>query len=287
MRARSAAAAVALAAALLAGDRVAGQRTVFRSSVGTVAVYPLVTDAQGRFATGLQRADFEVLDDGQPVEIAVFSPSQPITATLLLDMSGSMEGRVLRVREAAGRFVEILDPDDRLQIGTFGSEIAISPHLTGDKTTLLRILREELWPGGATPLWLALDAAMTALQGEGGRRAIVLLTDGLDTSGTDEGRIVDRIGRESFIVYGIGVDGVTLDKPLIEAIADSGGAHATLRPNEDLTAAFARIADELRHQYAIGFNPARADGKRHKLEIRVKRPGYAVRAPKQFQAPDK
>lgn len=285
MKARSAAAIVALL--VLAGDAVVGQRTVFRSGVGTVAVYPLVTDAQGRFATGLQKADFEILDNGQPAEIAVFSPSQPITATLLLDMSGSMEGRVLRVREAAVRFVETLQPGDRLQIGTFGSEVAISPHLTADKPTLTRILREELWPGGSTPLWLALDAAMTALQTEGGRRAIVLLTDGLDTSGVREDRIVDRVGRESFIVYGIGVDGVKLDKTLVEAIAGSGGAHVTLRPDEDLAAAFARIADELRHQYGIGFNPANADGRMHRLDVRVRRPGYAVRAPKQFQAPGK
>src|SRR6186713_2217649 len=92
----------------------------FRSNIDMVAVYPLVTSPEGRYSTDLRQQDFEVLDNGKPVEITVFSRDrQPITALLLLDMSASMEDRWMRVRDAALRFVDALEPADRLRIGTF------------------------------------------------------------------------------------------------------------------------------------------------------------------------
>ena len=123
--------------------------------------------------------EFTVLEDGAPVQIVSVSvATEPITAALLLDMSGSMQDRLLGIRDAANALVDALEPKDRLRLGTFGTEVALSPLLTGDKAVLKRILAEELWPGGNTPLWRAMDAGMASLSTESGRRVLILATDG-------------------------------------------------------------------------------------------------------------
>jgi VWFA-related protein len=277
-----------VAAALLAALVLAVSlpKQAFRSNIDMVAVYPLVTGPDGRFVTDLRQQDFEAFDNGKQVEITIFSRDrQPITAVLLLDMSASMEDRWVRVRDAALRFVDALEPADRLRIGTFGSEIALSPHLAGDKAILSRVLREELWPGGSTPLWNAMSAGMQANALETGRRPIVLVTDGIDTSSAVQAPVTARAIKDQFMIYGIGLEGKGLSTRLVDLIGQTGGGHFDLKRNDDLGAAFLRLADELHHQYLIGFTPAALDGQTHSLEIRVRREGFRVRAPTQFVAP--
>ena len=262
------------------------RQQVFRSNIDMVAVYPLVTGPEGRFVTDLRQQDFEVFDNGRPADVTIFSRDrQPITALLLLDMSASMEDRWMRVRDAAVRFVDALEPADRLRIGTFGSEIALSPHLTGDKTILNRVLREELWPGGSTPLWSAMSAGMQSNALETGRRPIVLVTDGIDTSSAVQAPVAARAVRDQFMIYGIGLEGKGLSTRLVDLIGQTGGGHFDLRRSDDLGAAFLRLADELHYQYLIGFTPVALDGQTHSLEVRVNREGFRVRAPTQFVAP--
>ncbi len=250
-----------------------------------VAVYPLVSGPDGRLVTDLTQADFTVLDNGQPAEISIFSSdTQPITAALLLDMSSSMDDHLKRVREAALGFVSAIGPHDRVRIGTFGSEIALSPLLTGDKAVLARVLREELWPGGSTPLWNALDLSMRSLTAEPGRRTIVVVTDGIDTSTATQAAVTDRAIGGLFMVYAIGLEGKGLSSKLVNLIAQTGGGHFNLQRADDLASAFARLTMELQQQYLVGFTPAPLDGRTHQLEVRVKRPGLRVRAPTQFVA---
>lgn len=285
-----------LLAAVLLGMSPARQ---FRSNIDMVAVYPLVTGPEGRYVTDLRQQDFEVFDNGKLADVTIFSRDrQPITALLLLDMSASMEDRWMRVRDAAARFVDALEPADRVRIGTFGSEIALSPHLTGDKSILKRILREELWPGGSTPLWNAMSAGMQSIAQAGPinlaasapstidpRRPIVVVTDGIDTSSGAQAPVAARAIREQFMIYGVGLEGKGLSTRLVDLIAQTGGGHFDLKRTDDLGDAFLRLADELHHQYLIGFTPLAFDGQTHSLEVRVKRDGLKVRAPTQFVAP--
>jgi Ca-activated chloride channel family protein len=269
--------------------RSAAQQPAFRSSVNTVAVYATVNDSSGRLVPNLVREDFQILDKGVPAEITTFSNDpQPITVLIMLDMSWSMRSRLLRLRDSTLKFIQALGPGDRAQIGTFGEEIAISPLLTDDKATLARVLREELWPNGGTPLWTALDAAMTALAGETGRRVVLAITDGEDVCNLPRcvgaGRIEDRAERESFMLYAIGMDGTGLAGRITELTERTGGGHFALAPGADLASTFALVADELRHQYLLGFTPARMDGGVHRLEVRVTRPGLTVRARKNYVA---
>jgi Ca-activated chloride channel homolog len=292
MRAIKPAAVVLLAAAALAGN--AQQPPVFKSSVQTVVVYATVQDQDGRLVTNLTRDHFTVLDDGKPAAIATFSSAdQPMTVALLLDMSGSMENNFLRVRESTLQFINALMPGDRVRIGSFGSEIFLSPILTGDKAVLARIAREELWPGGGTPLWQAMCAAMDSLQKEEGRRVILALTDGeagdpIPGWKGDLGDVRRRSMREGFMLYAIGMEGEVQSardkKRMDELTGETGGGNFIVGVNEDLRETFTRVANELRHQYAIGITPLIVDGKEHKLDVRVDRPGLKARARKSYVA---
>jgi Ca-activated chloride channel family protein len=273
---------------------LAQQAQTFKSSVQTVAIYATVRDASGRSVPDLVKDDFELLDNGKPVEITTFSSGrQPLTVALLLDMSGSMNPSVLRVRDSTLRFIDALLPEDRVRICTFGAEIAISPILTADKAVLTRIVREELWPGGGTPLWNAVFAGMQSLAGEPGRRVVLVLSDGVDADSlpgwkASFGDVRSRATREGFMLYMIGMEGSAISTPpkqeVLVLIDDTGGAHFNVRASDDLGQTFTRVAEELRRQYLIGFVPAVADGREHRLELTVKKPGLKARARKSFVA---
>jgi VWFA-related protein len=273
------------------GDQPVQQRVTFHAQTETVQIYATVRDADGHLAANLDRRDFQVLDNGKPVELTVFSRDiQPLTVALLLDMSGSMVPRYLRVRESTLKFIDALLPQDRVRIGTFGAEIALSPILTGDKDVLRRIAREELWPGGGTPMWSTIFEGINSLAAEEGRRVLVVLTDGQDTGPLEgmpkrENEAKRLAVREGFMVYAIGMQGYGLDKEIVALTDDTGGGHHEIRSDDNLAATFLEIADELRRQYVLGFDPSVADGKEHKLEVRLSKPGLTARARRSYVAP--
>jgi VWFA-related protein len=275
----------------------AQQRPTFRSGVNTVEMYATVRADDGRLVTDLNGDDFEIRDNGQAREVTVFSREiVPITVAVMLDMSGSQEGGVNWLRDAAHAFVDELRPGDRARIGSFGFEIAIGPRLTGDAKYLHQVLNEEIWPGGPTPLWVALDAAMTSLSSEPGRRVVLALTDGVDTASPGSvGTLQTRTAREGFMVYGVGyaekwfgkdVDAgaAVLSGEMRGLAADSGGGYRLFGSAKGAKEAMAQIAEELRHQYLIGFTPAVLDGTIHKLELKVKRDGMSARTRKNYLA---
>jgi VWFA-related protein len=306
----------------------AQEERVFRGGAQTVPVYATVRDAQGRLVPNLTRADFQVIDDGRPATITTFSDDLlPASIALLLDMSTSMLGEHARVREAALHFIEQLVPEDRVRIGTFGDEIALSPWLTSDKAILSRVLREEVWPGGDTPLWSSMRAGMASIADEPSRHVIVTLTDGIDTgcprmigsTGVPQRSVallsqrfaasavrqtlprpVDRRAScatfddvetlaldREFMVYAIGMEGPGLAGGLIKLTDETGGGRFELRRNEDLARAFKDVLDELHHQYALGFTPVALDGRTHLLQVRIARPGLTARARKSYVATDR
>ena len=284
------------AAALLAAQGAAtGQepRPTFRAGARTVAIYATVQDRAGRLVPNLTRDEFQVLDEGTPVELTVFSNDpQDITVALLLDMSISVADEFTRLRDAARHFVNQLRPADRVRIGTFGAEVAISPWLTGDRTQLLRILDEELWPGGGTPLYAALDAAMTSLDAEPGRRVLLAITDGADSLRRDRREVPAVIDQRAidrgFLVYAIGLEGPGLAGSVVRLADETGGGRFELTRNAELAPTMARVVEELHQQYLLGFVPAVLDGRTHRLEVRMREPRYIARARRSYVAePDK
>ena len=191
----------------------------------------------------------------------------------MLDMSGSMSSRFLRVRTSTLSFVDALRPQDRAQIGTFGEEIAISPHLTGDKQVLRRVLRNELWPMGGTPIWNALDAAMTQLASESGRRVVLTITDGRNMCGLPRclkpEHVERRAVREGFMLYAIGMDGTGLDGEIMHD--GRGNRRRPLRAagrsgsDVDVCARRRRAPAAVRDRV----HPGVLDGQLHRIDVRV------------------
>jgi VWFA-related protein len=273
---------------LTIGPAAQQEKPTFRAGVTTVDIYATVRGSDGAFVPDLTREDFEIKDDGVRREVAVFSREiVPITVTMMMDMSGSQEVGGEWMREAGHVLVDALLPADRARIGTFGHEIAISPRLTGDQAYLHRVLAEEIWPGGATPLWQALDRAMTSLANESGRRVILVLTDGVNTQGVGYGRLVARSIREGFMVYAVGRglrvgSGLSID--MRNLATDSGGGYRVFPFGREPKGAMLQVVDELHRQYLLGFTPAAFDGKVHKLEVKTKRGGTTVQARKSYLA---
>jgi Ca-activated chloride channel family protein len=238
----------------------------FRSRTDTVAVYPSVRDASNRLVSGLTKEDFVVEVDGKPVEVTSFGvQALPISAVLLLDMSTSVTSSFLVIRQSARHFVTALGPNDRVRIGTFGmGEVALSPHLTNDRALLNRVIDEELWPGGSTPLWRAVHAAIESIVTEPDRRVVVTLSDGLDNS---PGR-------------GPAEDAAERTRTMLEDLAiASGGGRIRLAEGEDPQKAFDTLLVELRSQYVVGFTPPVLDGRTHRLRVQARHRDWRVQAP--------
>jgi Ca-activated chloride channel family protein len=295
------------AAVIVAGGVLAaGQdtaRPTFHVDTRTVAIYATVQDGAGRLVPDLGRDDFRVFVDDVPAQIVQFSADpQPLTVALMIDTS-QVSGNSLgshraadreRTHEAIRAFVDALRPDDRVRIGSFGLEIAIGATLTRDWNEVDRVLREELWFGGGTPLWQALVAGMQSIETEPGRRVVLALTNGIDT-----GRLPGFVGRRSNVddyatrlatmVYAVRLpvssnhwDELADD---LEDVAEASGAgHFDVPVDADVRDAFTRIAEELRHQYLIGFVPDIFDGQVHRIDVRSSRPGLIVRARRTFVA---
>ncbi len=284
----------------------ARQTPTFRSGVDTVAIYATVRDANGRLVPNLTQADFAVLDDRQPATITTFSNDiVPITVALMMDTSSSLMPSFLRVREAAIHFLDVLLPGDRVRIGSFSDEVAVSPILTGDRAILTRLLNEELWLGNRTAMWNGIKAGMDSLMPETGRRVVVAVTDGHDDCGLVVGsdslgesrKPPHRVGcvkpaevaREAtdvgFMLYAIGLEGPGLAPALSDLTERTGGGHVTLAKNSELETTLRELGDELHHQYLIGIKPSASDGRTHQLQVSVRPPGLTVKATRSYLAP--
>ncbi|MDQ3069652.1 MAG: VWA domain-containing protein [Acidobacteriota bacterium] len=285
-----------LCAALCATVLTAQQQPTFRSGAKTVAIFATVVDANGRLVPGLTADDFEVLDSGKPVTLTLFDNEvRPFTAALTLDTSGSMTANIGRVQEAAEQFVIRMLPADKAAVAYFNDQVFFSPTFTSDRDALSRYIRTEMRFGNSTMLWDAIDAAMDRLEPVEGRKVVVALTDGDDFgSKADLGDVRDRARDQEVMVYSIGFssdffNGVqrVRSKPssgLKKLAQETGGGYFELQKSADLNTTFTRVIQELHSQYALAFTPDRLDGKEHKLEVRVKKPGLRARARQSYIA---
>jgi Ca-activated chloride channel homolog len=296
----------------------AAQTPVFRGGGDAVRVFVTVTDGDGRLVTSLEQKDFEVRDEGTPQPITLFDNTpQPIRLIVMLDVSGSMEGNLPLLRNAAEQLFVRLRPDDLVRVGTFGRDVEISPVFTRDVNLLRAALPKMIAPDAPTPLWRGLDEAVSAFgEAEGEARPVVLvLSDGKDSGIFDftmkgrpvsQAEIIDRARADSVMIYAVGMRSrsrqrmppgagqaalgamLTADLPdpgLARVAQESGGGYVEIRAGEDLAAAFARVADELHSQYLLGFAPPKRDGKRHDIDVRLMPKGLTARARRSYVAP--
>ncbi len=289
------------------------QPPVFRGGTETVAVYATVLDRYGEMVRGLTRDDFEVYDDGQLQTLTNFEAGlQPITATLMIDTSASMTLNLELALAAAEQFVIRMLPEDKVRVGSFSDRVDLSPEFTSDRDALLRSLREDLHIGNPTKLWDAVEQSIAALAPFGGRRVLMLMTDGMDTASTaTPGGLLARARIAEVMVYVVqfrsnpranlaefplapsasqvfGGDSQRRARAapdLVSRLArQSGGGFFLLGQYDDVNATFGQVMAELHYQYVLGFTPSRADGRIHTLDVRVRKPNLAVRARQAYLA---
>jgi VWFA-related protein len=291
------------------------QRPVFRGGSDAVRVFVTVTDRDGRLVTTLAQENFEVRDEGKPQPITQFDNTpQPVQLVVMLDVSGSMEGNLPLLRAASAQLFARLLPDDVARVGSFGNDITISPTFTRDPWALAAELPREIVPDAPTPLWRALEDAMSAFEKEDDRRKVILvLSDGKDTGlmnlrkrPSSQADVIDRARQEDVMIYAVGLrsrgsrpmapgmgpgglrDMMLADMPdpgLARVAEETGGGYTEIRFGQDLGAAFTAVADELHTQYLLAYAPPKRDGKVHDINVRVHEGGLKPRARKNYVAP--
>ena len=276
-----------LAAGLLlaAGGRhrpvVAAVDQQFSTRTDLVEVYATVTDRKGRLVTDLTRQDFIVREEGQPQEVTTFAAGdQPVALALAVDRSWSMAGEPLAAAQRAGRDLLLeLGDRDRVMLVAIGSDVDVPAPLTNNRRAVDTALQAlDAW--GSTALHDAVVTAFDAIEPAPGRRALVLVSDGLERNSTrtDE-QVLQRVRASDVLAYPVVLQRKVPDV-LEQLAAATGGRAQRVRRLRDLPSALRRIASELRHQYLLGYQPTSTPkpGEYRRLTVQVRRPGYSVRA---------
>jgi Ca-activated chloride channel family protein len=266
-------------------------------STQTVPLYVTVTDGERRLVPNLLREDFEVYDNGKLQTLTNFyNEPPPITAVVMLDTSGSMTLALDWVKQAAEQFFIRMLPDDKAKVGAFNDKIETHPStFTNNRDQLIRLTHEDLDFGYPTRLYDAIDFSIDELRDVQERKVVVVFTDGEDSaSRLGAGAVNERARAEEVMVYAIGLENeyfngaqrvrTSPDRGLRRLTEDTGGGFFVLKKKDELGSTFTRVAQELHSQYVLGFTPENLDGKVHKLEVRMKRPGLTARARRSYLA---
>jgi Ca-activated chloride channel family protein len=236
-----------------------------RLDVKLVSIFVNVTDHTGAIVGSLTQDDFKVFEDGRPQQIRLFErqSEMPLNLTLAIDASSStFKDRVIE-QQAAKRFVAaLMRKQDQMSVLQFATYVDELSGFTNSVTQIDRGL-DKLRGAGGTALYDAIYVGSQSLGKKDGRKVLVLVSDGGDTvKGSSYQDALDQALRNDVMIYSI------IDVP-IEASAgrDTGGEHALVTLSEQtggkyfyvdaggLDKAFARVSDDLRTQYFIGYYP--------------------------------
>ncbi len=284
---------VSLAALALRGPvQVDAQSGTFKSGVDMVPLTVTVTDATGKYVTGLTGNDFRVFEDGVEQPLSFFACDDvPVDVALVLDTSGSMHADLPLVQSAASWLVRTLGASDRAAVVAVSDSARIQQPFTSDRALIERSLR-ALSTSGATALYDCLYVVLREFQRERAvnvqvrRQVLVLLSDGVDTaSHLAFEDVIDLARRADVNIYTISLRGNValiprndLDDSILRAAytmgavaRDSGGRTFFPKSVRELTAIYTAIAQELASQYELGYLPARpgGDGAFRRVMVRV------------------
>jgi Ca-activated chloride channel family protein len=306
-----------------------------------------VIDRNGKFVPFLTRRDFRVYEDGVEQDIEIFnSVETPFHVALVLDTSRSTIFKLEDIQDAALAFVKQLKRDDQVMVVSFDNRVRLHCDFTNDYDELRSAIYETR-TGGGTKLYEAVDLVVDRLERIQGRKAIVLFTDGVDTSSrlSDYYDTIEKVEESGVLVYPVKYD-TEMDDPLggiyipngnpwpwpmpspfprgrrrwpfnplishqfpqwpqgpggrsggdyrlaaryLQELADrSGGRLHNADSLYNVSQAFLMIAEELRHQYALGYYPtnAKKDGTYRRVKVRVNKSGMIVRAREGYRAAD-
>ena len=266
-------------------------------------------DGSGRPVRDLRAEELRVFDEGRPQKIAHFSVGRESRARLLLlvDASGSMNGelKTSSTKMAVIQLLGALEKDDQVALAGFDSRYFGLVPFTSDRRPILGAF-DDLLPFGSTALHDALDKAAQDLASHGeGRRAVVVVTDGVDTSSqkTPE-EVIARSRALDVPIYAVSVVS-PIDDPTSPLFAGhhapaaatsgsvvlaryaqmSGGASFAVSDFRRLKAAAEQIVTELKHQYRLGYDPPEGPPHFRRIEVRATRKGVVVRTRSGYMPP--
>ncbi len=302
-------------------DQKKADDDVIRVDTDLVTIPVRVTTKGGRPVPDLKQYDFKIFENGVEQELAYFSAQDaPFTVALMLDMSYSSVFKLNEIQAAAMLFIAQLRKDDKVMIVSFDEKVRVLCEAT-DNRKALKYAIEAAKIGSGTSVYTAFDKVLNdKFKPIVGRKAIVLLSDGVDTTSktVKAADIIHDIDEMDTLVYPLQYDTFgdvrenrkkdaqvfyddddrpyVVEAPLVKGekeedyseareflkdiASHSGGRVQRVNSTTNLNSAFARIADELRKIYSLGYYPSseKTPGKRYSIRIRVYRPNLDIRA---------
>jgi Ca-activated chloride channel family protein len=257
--------------------------TTLRMDVKLVSVFANVTDRNGAIVGGLLAENFAVTEDGHPQQIAVFEKQSelPLNLTLAIDTSGSVHKDLVEEAAAARRFAHaIVRPQDQMSVMQFATVVrALTPFT--NKLSLIDKGLSQLRPDWSSSVYDAIFQGSERLGAKEGRKVLVIISDGDDTANNvTYNEALEQALRSEVMIYSL------IDVPIAASAGRStGGEHALITLSEQtggkyfyvndggLDKAFAKVSDDLRTQYLIGYYPRNQEPGRafHRIRVTVPR----------------
>ena len=285
------------------------EASIVRVSTSLITVPAVVMDHNGRYIPNLKKEDFRIYEDGVEQSVAYFaSVERPFTVALMLDVSGSTQAQLTQIREAANTFVSRLRSNDRMMAITFDGQI----HVLTEAEDVSTIRRSKLHIPAVTDGTVLYDAVAFALKRMAqipGRKAIVLMTDGVDQNSIASLKsTLNDVGEQDVLIYTVQYNtlpqlpqrlsqiknekarrkiqerlmkGYAVSGPYLRSLAEkTGGRFYRADDLSDVGPAFEAITSELGVQYSLGYYPKQNSGAgaERGIKVRVRYPNLVVRA---------
>lgn len=268
------------------------QKPTFRIVAEEVQLYVLATD-KGKLVEDLKVNDFDVFDNGvkQTLQYATLQTKLPISATLVFDMSTSVEGQLLdALKDAAHLFLANLRKDDQAALITFNHAVALGSPLTHDLKSV-KLALDQTKPEGYSSLFDASYAGLATAESTLAPSLLLIFSDGNDTySWLTRSEVLESAKQKDAVVYSVSTS-LPDKKSFLNDLAEAtGGSQFFLGSSLDLSSIFLKILKDFRQHYLVTYVPQGvSESGWHKLEVRIKnrslkiktRPGYMRNSPPQ------
>ena len=265
-------------------------RERFRADTELVTIPVTVRDSAGRLVTNLERGDFIVEEDGSAQPITQFDRERvPVSLALALDTSDSMRGdRIVDARSVLANFLDkLLAAEDEASLLSFNHETRMLAGWTHHRAGL-RDKLDSIRPTGSTAIYDAVSAALPLFESRSHpRAALLLVSDGADTaSDITIATLKQQLVRSDVMLYAIAIDtpntrtSARVNPYTLNELTSQGGGYAeVITSDAELGPATERIAEELNHQYMIGYTPSTpSNGKYRSIRVKVTNADYRVRS---------
>jgi VWFA-related protein len=273
-----------------------------------------VTTRAGLALGNLKKEDFQITENGDNQTIEFFAPaSTPFNLVLVIDLSGSIKDKLDIIKSAALKFLDVLGSQDKVAVVAFTDEIRVVSQLTSDRDELKRRIKAIERPQGGTAfyeaMWFSLVDTLRGTQGQ--RNAIVVLSDGVDSSmdrynpmdsRVSFAQLSNRLEESDVIVFPIYLDteyeevfergnstseAYAIARDQLDRLAEvSGGQRFKAEKAGDLAGVYKQVAAAIRTVYSIGYQPTNPekDGTFRRIRVSVNKADAAVRARKGYYA---